>query len=303
MYGKSQHYLSDELVDSKSAGLLPSNFHSHCTFCDGRSHPEDFIKFAVYRHFRAYGFSSHSPLPFETFWNMSAGDMDEYINEITRLKEKYNGQIEIYLGLEIDYLDETYNASIPYFRTLPLDYRIGSVHFLSTGQKPLSEENMACIDGPFDEFALAVELFYQGNVRLITEDFFHASMQMIETGGFDIVGHLDKIYMNGCRHPGFDFHAAWYQKPLAAYMDFIAEKGLIVEINTKNMTPKHQTFPHIETLKAIYQRRIPVMVNSDCHLPDLVNDGREETLALLRETGFKTTRELVKGVWQDVAII
>ena len=24
-----------------------SNYHSHCTFCDGRSTPEDFIKFAV----------------------------------------------------------------------------------------------------------------------------------------------------------------------------------------------------------------------------------------------------------------
>jgi histidinol-phosphatase (PHP family) len=44
------------------------------------------------------------------------------------------------------------------------------------------------------------------------------------------------------------------------------------------------------------------MVNSDCHAPDLVNDGREQTLALLKETGYKATRELVKGVWQDVAI-
>ena len=282
--------------------MFPGNFHSHCTFCDGRSHPEDFIKFAVSRRFRAYGFSSHSPLPFETFWNMSAGDMDEYINEITRLKEKYSEQIEIYLGLEIDYLDETYNASIPYFRSLPLDYRIGSIHFLSAGQQPLSEENMACIDGPFDEFTLAVEQFYQGNVRLITEDFFQSSMQMIETGGFDIVGHVDKIYQNGQCHPAFDLNASWYQKPLADLLDFIAEKGLIVEINTKNFTTQRQTFPHIDTLTSLFQRRIPVMVNSDCHYPDLVNDGRDETLALLKEIGFKATRELVKGAWQDIAI-
>jgi len=281
--------------------MLPSNFHSHCTFCDGRSHPEDFIKFAISRHFRAYGFSSHSPLPFETFWNMSASDMDEYINEITRLKEKYSEKIEIYLGLEIDYLDETYNASIPYFHSLPLDYRIGSIHFMPQ-RLPLIEENMACIDGSFDEFALAVELHYQGNVRLITEDFFHTSMLMVETGGFDIIGHLDKIYMNGSRHPGFDFHATWYQKPLEDYMDLIAEKGLIVEINTKNWAHKHQIFPHIESLKLLYQHKIPIMVNSDCHFPDLVNDGREEALALLKDIGYKATCELVKGEWQDIAI-
>jgi len=281
--------------------MLNSNFHSHCTFCDGRNHPEDFIKFAVSKHFRAYGFSSHSPLPFETFWNMSACDMDEYISEITRLKEKYEDLIEIYLGMEIDYLDDTYNASIPYFRSLPLEYRIGSVHFLSGGL-PLTEENMACIDGPYEEFAMAVEQYYHGNVRLITEDFFRASMQMVEKGGFDIVGHLDKIYQNGILHPDFDIHATWYQKLLTMYIDLIAEKELIVEVNTKNLVRKHQTFPHIETLQILHKHHIPIMVNSDCHSPDLVNDGREKTLAILKETGFRTTRELVKGVWQDVMI-
>ena len=45
---------------------------------------------------------------------------------------------------------------------------------------------------------------------------------------------------------------------------------------------------------------IPVMVNSDCHYPDLVNDGREEAFKLLKEIGFTTTRELVKGTWQDI---
>ena len=108
-----------------------SNYHSHCTFCDGRSTPEDFIKFAVAHGFRAYGFSSHSPLPFETFWNMSKDDMPEYLTEIERLKKKYSDRLEIYVGLEIDFLDESYNASIPYFRNLPLDYRIGSTFFRS----------------------------------------------------------------------------------------------------------------------------------------------------------------------------
>ena len=281
--------------------MFRSNYHSHCTFCDGQNHPEDFIKFAISKNLRAYGFSSHSPLPFETFWNMSACDMDEYVNEITRLKNKYNEQIEIYLGMEIDYLDETYNASIPYFSSLPLDYRIGSVHFIPW-QKPLTEANTVCIDGPFAEFEKSVERHYQGNVRSITEAFFRQSMQMVETGGFDIVGHLDKIYMNGIRYPDFDVNNDRYQKLLKDYIALIAEKGLIVEINTKNYIRKHQTFPHIETFQLLHKHRIPVMVNSDCHSPDLVNDGREKTLAILKETGIKTTRELMKGVWQDIAI-
>ena len=64
------------------------------------------MRFAITHGFRAYGFSSHSPLPFETFWNMSKDDMPEYLQEIKRLKQKYSDQLEIYAGLEIDYLNK-----------------------------------------------------------------------------------------------------------------------------------------------------------------------------------------------------
>ena len=278
-----------------------SNFHSHCTFCDGRSHPDNFAKFAIANKFRAYGFSSHSPLPFETFWNMSKNDMSEYIAEINRLKNKYADTIEIYLGMEIDYLDRTYNASTPYFQSLPFDYRIGSVHFIPW-KLPLLEENMVCIDGAYKDFEEGVNKHFDRSIRRITEAFFESSMQMVKAGGFDIVGHIDKIYMNGSRHPDFDINADWYQKPFLKLLDLIAEKNLIVEVNTKNKTRKGQTFPHIESYKELKKRNIPVMVNSDCHDPDLVNDGREATLALLKNAGYQSTRELVNGKWQDVII-
>jgi histidinol-phosphatase (PHP family) len=281
--------------------MQSSNFHSHCTFCDGHSQPEAYVEAALSRHFRAYGFSSHSPLPFETCWNMSACNMEGYIREISRLKEKYSGRIEIYLGLEIDYLDETYNASIPYFRSLPLDFRIGSLHFLPW-QQPLTEENMTCIDGPFARFVETVGERYGNDVRRITKHFFDTSMQMAEAGGFDIVGHADKICMNGSGCSGFDRAADWYRKPFEDYLGLIAEKGYVMEVNTKNFLRKGQLYPSQDALKRIREHRIPVMVNSDCHTPALVNDGRNEVLALLREAGFRTTREPVCGAWQDIPL-
>ena len=278
-----------------------SNFHSHCTFCDGRKPAEDFVKSAIEKEFRAYGFSSHSPLPFETHWNMSKNDMPNYLAEITRLKKKYAGDIEIYLGLEIDYLDKTYNAAIPYFQSLPLDFSISSVHFLPV-KYPLLNENMACIDGSYREFEISLQDNFEGNIRRITRYFFESSMQMVETGGFDIVGHIDKIYMNGIKHPDFDIQANWYQKPFLELLDLIAEKGNIVEINCKNKVRKGQTFPHIASYKEFKKRNIPVVVNSDCHQPDLINEGREDAIALLKEAGYKVTRELVGGKWQEVDI-
>ena len=278
-----------------------SNYHSHCTFCDGRSTPEDFVKFAISHGFRAYGFSSHSPLPFETFWNMSKDDMPEYLEEINRLKEKYAGQLEIYTSLEIDYLDETYNPSIAYFQELPLDYRIGSIHFLPLSEH-LSEDNMVCIDGAFADYKDSVDRYFEGKISKLVTRYFDSTLQMIEAGGIDIVGHMDKIYMNGHKCEGFSFDADWYQKPFKAVLDLIAQKGLMVEVNTKNLIKKQQIFPRKEYLGLLKDMNIPVMVNSDCHYPDLVNDGRSEAFEILKDIGFRTTRELIKGYWQDVAI-
>ena len=125
---------------------------------------------------------------------------------------------------------------------------------------------------------------------------------MIEAGGIDIVGHMDKIYMNGHKCEGFDLQADWYQKPFNDCLHLIAEKGLMIEVNTKNLVKKQEVYPHTDYLHRLHELDIPVMVNSDCHYPDLVNDGRAEAFELLKKAGFKSTRELIGGQWQDVAI-
>lgn len=278
-----------------------SNYHSHCIFCDGRSHPEEFIKFAISKGFRAYGFSSHSPLPFETFWNMSKDNMEDYLEEIKRLKEKYSDRIEIYTGLEIDYLNEWYNASIPYFKELPLDYRIGSLHFL-TLTYPMREENMMCIDGPTLVFQEYVKKYFDNNISKVVKYYFKTILNMIETGGIDIVGHMDKIYMNAQYCDNFSIKADWYLEPYMEILNAIEAKGIMIEINTKNLLRKNQLYPHKDFLPMILERNIPVMVNSDCHYPDLVNDGRKEAFEILKTAGFKYTREFIKGKWMDIKL-
>ena len=278
--------------------MILSNYHGHCTFCDGRSYPENYVDFALSRHFRAYGFSSHAPLPFETYWNMSASDMPEYLAEIDRLKKKYADRIEIYTALEIDYLDESYNASITYFRNLPLDYRIGSIHFLPIAE-PLCERNMAAIDGPFEDYEEAVNRYFKHDIKLYVRRYFESLSHMIDDGGFDIVGHIDKIYMHGQHFPDFSVAAPWYVRLLSDCLEKVSQKGIMMEINTKNWMSKHELFPHESFLPLINELKIPVMVNSDCHYPDLVNDGRPEAFEMLRKSGFKSTRELVHGRWTD----
>ena len=278
--------------------MILSNYHSHCTFCDGRSYPENYVVFALANRFRAYGFSSHAPLPFETNWNMSSTDMPEYLAEINRLKKKYADRIEIYTALEIDYLDWSYNASIPYFKNLPLDYRIGAIHFLPIAD-PLCEKNMAAIDGPFEDYDFAVKHYFHNEIQLYVRRYFDSLSHMIDDGGFDIVGHIDKIYMHGQHFADFSVSAPWYVKLLSDCLEKVAQKGLMLEINTKNWTKKQELFPHQSFLPLINELKIPVMVNSDSHYPDLINDGRPEAFELLKKAGFRSTRELIHGQWID----
>jgi histidinol-phosphatase (PHP family) len=170
-------------------------------------------------------------------------------------------------------------------------------------QLPHSEENMVCIDGAYDVFESSLDRHYDGDVKALVKKYFENSMKMVEAGGFDIVGHVDKIYMNASRHKDFDMEASWYQKPFLELLDFIAEKGLIVEINTKNKLKKDQTYPHVNLYKELHNRKIPVIINSDAHITDFIYNGISETISLLQETGFRSTRELVNGKWEDVNLI
>ena len=143
-----------------------TNYHSHSLYCDGRAGMEDFVRFALSEGFTSYGFSSHAPLPFSTAWTMEWDIMDDYLSEFHRLKEKYAGRIELYIGLEIDYLNEASNPSIARFRELPLDYRIGSVHLLYNDKGEVVD-----VDVPADTFKTIVDGHFCGDLEHVVRLF------------------------------------------------------------------------------------------------------------------------------------
>ena len=125
------------------------NFHSHTQFCDGHAPMEEFVEEAVKEGFTDYGFSPHSPIPFESSCNMSMDSVDEYMSEFKRLKGIYGNCLNLYSSMEIDYINDEWGPSNPYFDTIPLDYRIGSVHFIPSFTE---EGKYIDIDGRFLSF-------------------------------------------------------------------------------------------------------------------------------------------------------
>ena len=260
------------MIDFKEIAAKSSlyNFHSHTQFCDGRAPMEDFAAKAVELGFTDYGFSPHSPIPAPSSCNMSKDDAISYFKEIDRLRSMYRGKINLFASMEIDYLDESWGPANPYFDTLPLDYRIGSIHFVPCGDQYVDT------DGSFQNFKVKMETYFDNDIRHVVKSFYNQTLKMIEAGGFDIIGHFDKIGQNaGYFQPGIE-DEEWYQNLISKVIDAIKDTGLIAEINTKSLTQHGRFFPGKRYFHILKKYGIPVIINSDAHYPALINAGREE---------------------------
>ncbi|MBP7293468.1 MAG: histidinol-phosphatase [Bacteroides sp.] len=275
-----------------------TNYHSHCSFCDGRAPLEEFVKEAIRQGFYSYGVSSHAPLPFPTRWTMEWEQMEAYLDEFKNLRSKYADEIELYVGLEIDYLNEESNPSVARFTELPLDYRIGSVHLLYDAAGEVVD--IDCSPAVFKE---RVDRHFNGDVLRVVRMYFDRLFRMVELGGFDILGHADKMHYNAsCYHPGL-LDEPWYEALMKDYFSLVASRGYLVEINTKAYDSLGTFYPNSRYWELMKEYQIKVLVNSDAHYPERINAGRMEALRLLQAKGFATVAELHQGSWREVPIV
>lgn len=275
-----------------------TNYHSHCSFCDGRAPFEEFVKEAIRQGFYSYGVSSHAPLPFPTQWTMEWEQMEAYLDEFKNLRSKYADEIELYVGLEIDYLNEESNPSVARFTELPLDYRIGSVHLLYDAAGEVVD--IDCSPAVFKE---RVDRHFNGDVLRVIRMYFDRLFRMVELGGFDVLGHADKMHYNAsCYHPGL-LDEPWYEALMKDYFSLVASRGYLVEINTKAYDSLGTFYPNSRYWELMKEYQIKVLVNSDAHYPERINAGRMEALRLLQAKGFATVAELHQGSWREVPIV
>lgn len=140
---------------------------------------------------------------------------------------------------------------------------------------------------------------YRGDIRMVVERFFEISSNMVRKGGFDIVGHMDKISQNGMNCKGFDITQPWYRKLATDLPQLIKDKGLMLEINTKSFAELGITYPDVQFFPVIREMGIPILVNSDCHYPDKILDGFGSVYELLIQAGFQSNMELTGKGWVE----
>lgn len=260
------------------------NFHSHTEFCDGRAPMAVMAEAAAEKRFEVWGISPHSPICLDSPCNMSKEDMAAYLGKASRLKEEYEGEMKILTSLEIDYISRDFGPHIDYFQKLPLDYRLASVHFV-----PNQDGVWLDCDGRFERFARYLKEGYAGDLRYVVEKYFEQVIRMLELGGFEILGHFDKIAGNAAIADPQIEDNSWYEALVDNVISQAQSNGVIVEINTKSYPDKNRFFPAVRWWEKLLEAGVPLAVNSDAHYPEKTDTGRAEAFAALK--ALKDRRE------------
>ena len=262
--------------------MIKCNLHTHSTFCDGNDKIEDTVLCAIEKGFDAIGFSGHSFTDFDLRYCMSDMETNIYIANINILKEKYKDRIEIYCGLEKDYLatdDRTY------------DYLIGSVHYFKKDNK------LYDVDGTYEEVLKATDEFYGGDIYTTCEEYFKTVADVKRKTGCDIIGHFDLIKKFNTNECLFNYSNPRYINASMDALNELLKQDVIFELNTSGTLPGRcgEMYPSDRILKEIQIKGGRVIITSDCHKKELLDYGFDVAIEKLKSIGFKSVCTISKG--------
>ena len=269
--------------------MIKANFHTHTTFCDGKNTPEEMVRAAIQLGMTAIGFSGHSYSEYETY-GMQPDVCAAYRAEVTRLKDKYAGQITILLGIEQDATSDPLDY--------PYDYVIGSIHGIPKNRQYL------CVD--YSEAAMvdAVENYYNNDYYAYVEDYYRTLADTVLKHDPTFIGHFDLVtkFNEGGKY--FDESHPRYQKAALDALEFLISAGKPFEINTGAISRGYRSTPYPAPfiLKKIQGFGGKIILSSDAHAVDGLLCGYEKATELAKICGFTTAMTLTLDGLQEIPL-
>ena len=248
-----------------------SNFHTHTHFCDGKNSPEEMVLAAIKAGCPAIGFSGHSNTPFDPGYCMDYQREADYRRDVLAMKEKYQDQIRVYLGLEQDY--DSPAASGCY------EYLIGSVHYVKKNGVYLS------VDDTPEKLKEGVDQLYGGDFYSLCEDYYRRVADVISMTGCQIVGHFDLITKFNEKVPFFaEYHPRYRQAALEALRSLL-QQDAVLEINTGAISRnwRREPYPDLFLLEEMGKWGARVILSSDAHRAEDLLFGLEAAKALAED--------------------
>lgn len=243
------------------------DFHVHTTFSDGKATPEEMIERALTLKMEAIGFSdhSHSPQPGGDRWSMPLSSLPDYQKEIARLKEKYNGRIEVFSGIEQDLYSDS--------PTEGFDYLIGAMHFIKL---PGEAERYVPVDHSPETLKKAADEAYGGDIYALCEAYYdQLSLLPERMPDCSMIAHFDLITLFLEKTPLFDISEQRYIAAWQRAVDRLLKMNIPFEINTGAVSRGYRTtpYPAADIRAYIKAKGGRFILASDSHRPDMLCSG------------------------------
>lgn len=280
--------------------MILSNYHSHFKLDDGKGELKEYADAALARGFSIIGISPHAPLCYRNNWTLPEKAVAEYLALMPGFISAYKDRLEIYTGMEIDFIPGGMGPAKKKYQDLPLDYRIGSVHSI---QDPDTSEHLS-VDGPMLQMEMLHEQTFGGDIKKLVKRYFELESEMIELGGFDILGHCDLVKKRNVDNRFFNQDEKWYRSLAFEMLKTAAEKLIVVEVNTGGLARGATTevYPSPWLLEQCFELGIPLTVSADAHSPENINFYFKESFELLKNTGYGEIYFFSKGKWHSQPI-
>ena len=251
------------------------NLHTHCTYCDGINTMEETVIKAIELGFDTIGFSSHAPMPFVTDYALRAENVEKYIKETERLKEKYRGKINVLCGLELDYFSDRPKERF--------DYLIGSVHVLKIGDKYFD------VDYSVQRTEEIINQYFDGDGVKYAKAYYESVANMPLKLKPDIIGHFDLITKFNDINPLIDTNCNEYKSIATQALYAVMESATLFELNTGAISRGYRKTPYPDPfiLKEIHKAGGRILISSDCHNKEYLDCSFNDAVKLAQYCGFK----------------
>lgn len=234
--------------------------HVHTKLCrHAKGEMEEYVQAAINKGLRKIIFLEHLEMRvnyFETTW-LTEKDFTIYFNEGERLKKKYNGKIEIGLGVEVGYNHNSRDEILLFLNKYNWD-RIGiSCHFLKVNN---------IVANLLSKKKQNIEAVDKIGMTEVVERYFKKLKQAVQFLPGTVLCHMDAALRY---HPEVDDFSRWSDL-ISDLLDAVAAKKMSIEVNTSGYVMRNEQFPRRKWLAEAVKRKIPLVAGSDAHRPEEV---------------------------------
>ncbi len=232
------------------------NYHTHTARCRHASGSErEYVESAIKNGVKILGFSDHTPqiFPGDYYSNfrMFPHEAEGYFKTIRDLQREYAADIEIKVGVEVEYYPKIFDKLIDFLSEYDPDYFILGQHF---------------IDNEFDTHIYSgAQHDENGLARYVDQ-----TLEAMESGRFSIFAHPDLI--------NYSSDLELYRREMKRLCFGAKKCGVPVELNLLGLS-EHRHYPCIEFWKVAAEVGNDVVVSCDAHSPDRVAKPSEVEMA------------------------